>query len=283
MGKVHLRFSTGILRRLGEELNPNPDQGILELVKNAYDADAAKCVVELDDTNEPGGKVTVTDNGIGLDRNAIVRGWLLLGSSTKSIREPTKKGRKPAGNKGLGRLAALRMGSIATLKSFPQSEPGFAYALAIDWRDYDAAEVVEDIALTLKRLRLLKPRKSGTVITIENLRSRITRMDVKRLARGLLLLADPFGDTPAGFSPVLKAPEFSDLEKLVERRYFDDAEFHLVAAVIRMERLVPQSSTGREKRFTRQITPRFARRQRQNMHVPPPSLTCGCLLEQGDL
>jgi hypothetical protein len=40
---ANFRFATDILRRLGEELNPNIDQGILELVKNAYDADARTC------------------------------------------------------------------------------------------------------------------------------------------------------------------------------------------------------------------------------------------------
>ena len=42
-----LRFSPDILSRLGEELNPNADQGLIELVKNAHDADASECVVTL--------------------------------------------------------------------------------------------------------------------------------------------------------------------------------------------------------------------------------------------
>ena len=40
MSNAQIQFSTDILRRLGEELNPSPAQGILELVKNAYDANA---------------------------------------------------------------------------------------------------------------------------------------------------------------------------------------------------------------------------------------------------
>ena len=47
MSKAQIRFSPDILRRLGEELNPSPDKGILELVKNAYDADAMVCTVSL--------------------------------------------------------------------------------------------------------------------------------------------------------------------------------------------------------------------------------------------
>ena len=51
------------------------------------------------------------------------------------------------------------------------------------------------------------------------------------MARELILLADPFGDDPEGFKPLLKAPEFSDLEEIVQKRYFDDAEYHLIASV----------------------------------------------------
>src|SRR6202035_865155 len=96
----HLRFSTEMLRRLGEELNPHPDQGILELVRNAYDADATECVVELIDTNEAGGTVRITDNGVGMTADDIRRGWLILGTSVKVTIQKTKRKRFPIGNKG---------------------------------------------------------------------------------------------------------------------------------------------------------------------------------------
>ena len=38
--KVNFKFSPDILIRLGEELISNPEHGIIELVKNSYDADA---------------------------------------------------------------------------------------------------------------------------------------------------------------------------------------------------------------------------------------------------
>jgi len=63
---AQLRFSTEIVRRLGEELNPTLDKGILELVKNAYDADATECRVELRNTDRPDGKIIVEDNGAGM-------------------------------------------------------------------------------------------------------------------------------------------------------------------------------------------------------------------------
>jgi len=231
MSHANLRFSTDILRRLGEELNQSFDQGILELVKNAYDANARECVIELIDTHELGGTVRVSDDGDGMTREQIEDGWLLLGRSSKSIQEPTRLGRLPAGNKGLGRLAALRMGDTATLLTRPLGAPQDEFQLEIAWQDFDAAEAVDEVILNIQHARRQPKVEQGTSITISGLGSRLKRSDVKSLARATLLLADPFADNPLGFQPVLRAPEFQDLEKLVQGRYFDDAEFHLVAQI----------------------------------------------------
>ncbi len=229
--EVPLRFSTNILRRLGEELNPSPDQSVLELVKNSYDADAVDCTIELINTDRPGGSIRVSDNGDGMNAAAIRDGWLVLGQSLKPAGGRTRLGRIRAGSKGLGRLAALRMGSSATVASRTRREPKRQFRLTIDWSDYDKATLVEDVILTIGEEPSPKKSHPGTEITLENLRSNLTRMDVKKLARSLILLADPFGENPEGFRPILKAPEFADLEALVKSRYFKDAEYHLIARV----------------------------------------------------
>ena len=56
MSTATFRFSTDILQRLGEELITSLDQGIVELVKNSYDADALKCTIEMLGTDKPGGQ-----------------------------------------------------------------------------------------------------------------------------------------------------------------------------------------------------------------------------------
>ena len=142
-----------------------------------------------------------------------------------------KMGRIPAGSKGLGRLAALRLGNAAQLCTRPDSDKERVYELKIDWAEYDNAPVVEDIALEIIERDATASDPVGSKIVVQELKSRISRMDVKRLARALILLADPFGGDPMGFDPSLVAPEFSDLEALVRNSYFSDAEFHLSAKV----------------------------------------------------
>lgn len=230
MAKANLKFSTDIIIRLGEELNPSPAQSILELVKNSYDADARNCIIELTNIEMPGGSVKVCDDGDGMDLSHIKDGWLVLGRSRKNIKTKTRLGRIPAGSKGLGRLAALRMGSRTILCTRPRLSHQRQYQLDIDWSVFERADLVEDVVLSIESTSPEK-NKSGTEIILSKLKHRITRSDVKKLARSLLLLADPFADNPEGFQPTLHASEFVDLEKLVKRRYYDDAEYHLVAEV----------------------------------------------------
>lgn len=229
--KAHIRFSTQIIKRLGEELNPSIDQSILELVKNSYDADARNCIVDLKDITDIGGTITITDDGKGMDANEIIDGWLVLGESTKSNTKRTQLGRVPAGSKGLGRLAALRMGHNSRLESIPKKRKAFRYNLEIDWDKFDKAKLVEDVELSVNRERILTNDLYGTTIAISNLKQRIGVRDIKKIARGLILLADPFDDDPNSFKPILKADEFKEMERLVAGRYFDEAEYHLVASV----------------------------------------------------
>lgn len=234
LSKASIKFSTDILRRLGEELNPSPAQGILELVKNAYDADATTCHIELKDVDQPGGSVKVIDYGDGMDEKGILNGWLVLGRSGKRQDTRTRLGRQPAGSKGLGRLAALRMGSEAKLLTRPRSNLSESYKLNINWEDFDGVTLVEDVELIIEKKvakKSAKKKKSGTAVLLKKLKNKISRADVKRIARELLLLADPFNDDPAGFRPTLNAPEFADLEARVKSRYFQDADYHLHATL----------------------------------------------------
>jgi signal transduction histidine kinase len=228
-----LRFAPQILARLGEELNPNPDQGVLELVRNAYDADATRCEVHLDDVIEPGGLIRIRDWGDGLDRRSVVEGWLVVGQSGKQLTKRTPGGRLQVGQKGLGRLAALRLGASAELRSWPRRNEARQsrrqHSVELTWSDFDNARVVEDVPVEVVTERV-SATDCGTEITIRNLRRGWTRPEVKRLARALLLLSDPFGGKNT-FEVVLICPEFPDLENLVAGSYFDYSHYSIEAEI----------------------------------------------------
>jgi len=231
MSQSSIRFSTDILSRLGEELNPSPDLGILELVKNSYDANAHHCVIELRGVHSSGGTIIITDDGDGMTQEEIENGWLVLGKSGKSKQKKSRLGRVPAGNKGLGRLAALRMGSTIKLQTRPLLEERAEYKVRIDWAKFLNVQLVEEVPLQIDPITRKAGLNPGSRIQICDLYKPLRRIEVKRLARALILLADPFESNPEGFLPTLKASEFKDLEKIVKNRYFEDADYHLIASI----------------------------------------------------
>ncbi|WP_236203493.1 sensor histidine kinase [Pseudomonas protegens] len=227
MSNVHFRFSPNILVRLGEELNQGADQSLLELIKNSYDADSTVCKVELVDIATPGGAVIVTDDGVGMSSGGIRDSWLVLGKSSKNSHQTTKLGRTPSGSKGLGRLAALRMGRSVRLQSTEFGQK--SSVLQVDWDKFDSAETVEDVSLSIEQIDLGAPR--GTRTELKNLRAPIRSEDLKKLARVVLMLTDPFGDEVSGFKVELLAPEFKEIENLLKAKYFESCEYHLSAGI----------------------------------------------------
>lgn len=224
----HLRFAPNILARLGEELSPNPEQGLIELVKNAYDADADFCEVELEKVLETGGTIRLKDNGSGMTSEDIREGFLLLGHSRKKRDQVTKRNRLPVGDKGLGRLAALRLGQRVIVRSRSETEPGIQHHLVINWQEFDAAISIDEVDLQI--ISTSTNLENGTDIEILDLKNAFTENDVKRLARELVLLSDPFGDS-SGFNIRLLTGEFKDFAKKVQEKYFEDADYLLEASV----------------------------------------------------
>lgn len=219
---ARLRFASSILARLGEELIPDADQGLLELARNAYDAGASRCVIELIGADQVGGKVVVRDDGDGMTREDIINGFLVLGRSRKSRRN---RGRLTVGEKGLGRLAALRLGDAVTVRTRPRGQR-VQHELTLDWSKFDKSAVVEEVPLDI----VTSPVKGGhgTEVCIDGLRRPVTDSQQKSLARSLLLLGDPFGGK-GEFEAVLQTEGFVDLAELVRSAYLAAADFKLVA------------------------------------------------------
>ncbi|MFE0544591.1 ATP-binding protein [Streptomyces sp. NPDC058891] len=227
-----LRFAPEILVRLGEELVPHPDLGIMELVRNAYDADAGVCRIELKNAADPGGTLLVRDDGDGMTADQLAAGFLLIGKSGKATvtGTHTRSGRRRVGEKGLGRIAALRLGTKVTVVTRPLSEPGQEHRLTIDWDLVDSSYAVEDVPIAIETRTIDNDAQfpHGTVINVQGLRRGIEKKDAERLARSLLLLTGPFADEGA-FRVACDAPEFAELATLIKPHLFDQYEYRLVA------------------------------------------------------
>ncbi|WP_411103445.1 sensor histidine kinase [Streptomyces sp. cmx-4-9] len=224
---THLRFAPEILIRLGEELIPHPDLGVIELVRNAYDADATKSIVRLHNATQPGGTLVVEDDGDGMTAEEIREGFLLIGRSSKPGTPDSTSNRRRIGEKGLGRLAALRLGRRVEVVSRPRSEPGVEHTLVIDWSDYDTVRSVEEVELTIVSRPTTKA--PGTSLTVHRLKQGFDKDQMERLARAMRLLTGFFDDEDTGFTATLVAPQFEQVSDAVNRSFFDEYEYRLEA------------------------------------------------------
>ena len=111
MKQGNLRPKARILRTLGAELISSDKVALVELVKNAYDADASVVCVEFNGPLVAGqGAITVWDDGHAMDEATLESAWLDIGTNIKRQRTRSVGGRRVLGEKGIGRLAASRLG-----------------------------------------------------------------------------------------------------------------------------------------------------------------------------
>src|ERR1700719_107447 len=78
-GTLSFTIESRILRELGERLVKQPEVALLELVKNAYDADARTCEIVY----EPPNRILVRDDGHGMTLDEFKNGWMRIGTSAK--------------------------------------------------------------------------------------------------------------------------------------------------------------------------------------------------------
>ena len=192
-----------ILNQLGEQLIKSEDIALLELVKNAYDADATFCHVTMENISDKDkARIIISDDGCGMDVERIRRSWLELGTNYKeslAAREETKRTpkfrRMRLGEKGIGRFGVHRLGNKIDMYSKTEKSKLEAH-LAIDWRKADEVEMIEQVPVSLTEDEpvYFKGKKTGTYIVISDLKGTWERGKVREVARTIAALNSPFED-----------------------------------------------------------------------------------------
>jgi signal transduction histidine kinase len=172
---------------LSEQLVSDPNVAVLEFVKNAYDADATDVFVQflLDDALAESSLI-IADNGDGMDRDSFEQNWMHPGYSEKIDAAPTPRKRIPVGEKGLGRLAAGRLG--ATLDVYSRMNPSAPWFHAFfRWEDFNDNDKLLDqipIAWDLVSEPPVDNLDTGTIIHIKSLSLKWDRRPPGRRAKG---------------------------------------------------------------------------------------------------
>jgi len=216
MSKAPFRARSRILSLLGDQLIGRDSLAVFELVKNAFDADASRCLVTLEGLESSNPVIMVRDNGDGMDKDIIVNHWLELGNNHREIQrahnQRTKKfGRLPLGEKGLGRIACHKLGRHIEL--ITRTKNGRECYVSINWDELLHNEYLDETEVEIierDQLDFFTEKQHGTVLIIRQLRRKEwPRREVRSLNRFMTSICSPF--TGSGdFKAILKVPERKD-------------------------------------------------------------------------
>ena len=197
-----------MLRLLGDQLIRDPRIAVFELLKNAYDADAAEATVTLRRIEDEGeASIVVEDDGSGMTFETVTGVWLEPGTDhrerqrSEGRRSPIH-GRLPMGEKGVGRFAVHKLGREAELVT--RAAGAAEVAVAIDWDELERKGYLSDAALRVaeREPRVFTEDATGTRITVRRLREPWTRRAARALGRSVTAMTSPFAEA-ASFRPRL--------------------------------------------------------------------------------
>ncbi len=237
-GTIPFQAEGRLLQELGLRLVAKPEVALVELIKNAYDADSPTCTVRL----ENGGRtLVVADEGNGMTIADFKDKWMRIATSSKLGRDKSQKyGRPLTGAKGIGRFAVRYLGDYLTLDSVAYDETHRCVTKLtadFDWLKLDSADDIRNASVDYSLVRVPDETPSGVTLTITSLREATDfakeaelRNEVLRIVSPLQALeSGPFqksqvgGENDPGFRVVLPGETVGaevDLAGLVLNNYW---------------------------------------------------------------
>jgi anti-sigma regulatory factor (Ser/Thr protein kinase) len=103
--KFAFRPSARLIRTIGDKIIKDVYAAVIELIKNAYDADANNVELKFIGLADSGkAKIIIKDNGHGMDYKTVVNKWMVPATGDKLIRRKSPGGRYMQGRKGKQRI-----------------------------------------------------------------------------------------------------------------------------------------------------------------------------------
>jgi signal transduction histidine kinase len=183
------------INKLGFELVGKQETALMELIKNAYDADATEVTVNFLNAEKEGGKLVIKDNGSGMNLETIKNAWMNISTDFKQENKISPKyGRVRAGRKGIGRFSVQRLGKRLVLVSSVKGESK-AIKVIFNWDvDYVKGINIRDVYASAQYIG--KDTNDHITLEIFDLREVWKDQNIKKVWNGVLLLQSPFKPVP---------------------------------------------------------------------------------------
>lgn len=209
--KLHFKTNVQLKSIIGKDLINDDNIAILELVKNAYDANSKSALIffknikenddiEIQEHNElelkvnsknpeiipytnKTSRIVIQDFGVGMNKSDIVDKWLNIAYSEKKAQKK-QFDRILAGAKGVGRFSCDRLGEY--LNIYSRKEGQNIVHLFVDWKQFEIENnkdlLIQGVDITFKEISPAKFKsetgydlfESGTILEISKLRSHWT-------------------------------------------------------------------------------------------------------------
>lgn len=211
-----LRPRARIVRTIGDQLISGPEAALIELVKNAYDADSPSVSIKISpprsiqEDRKPG-EIVVVDTGHGMSSNDITSKWFEPATTDKLDRGTSPSGRRLLGAKGVGRFATARLGSVLHLIS-GHKEPGRLREISdfkVNWQLFDESHYLDEVEIDIATRPGNESDVDGVTLKISDLRDPWTKNQLESLIRELRRLASPNEARERGFKIYLDLKDFT--------------------------------------------------------------------------
>jgi hypothetical protein len=206
-----------LMNIIGDQLITNKIVGVIEVVKNCYDADAENVQVRFFNMNNYGKSyltereqpyIEIEDDGEGMTLTTITDIWLRPATPNKldkrkNKKDITKKGRIIQGEKGIGRFAIHKLGE--KIEVFTKAKGDYEVKLEMDFSEFNP-EKVDLFNQPQVEYKLLNKvdnkwyvndppeqikKSHGTLIRIYHLREEWREKDFEDLYKAVLRLIPP--------------------------------------------------------------------------------------------
>lgn len=204
-GTAKMRPRARLIGLIGDELISDEPVALVELVKNAYDADARKVEIRFEGKypDKPE-KIVVIDDGIGMDIETVLNAWFEPGTITKRKRDVSPGGRLYQGAKGIGRFAAARLAETLYLESKRVTKE--SVFVLINWGIFAEESYLDEVTIDYE-VGHATDLKHGTRLTLDVLRKEWSKDEYEQLYARLSRLISPFNDV-TDFKIVLDIPGY---------------------------------------------------------------------------
>lgn len=211
---ARMRPRARLIALIGEELISDEPVAVVELVKNAYDADARSVNIRFEgDSPESLSRIIVEDNGSGMTLRTVLRGWLEPATNSKRLCETSPKGRLYLGAKGIGRFAAARLAKTLKLET-KRGKDKRGVVVNVEWDTFDKVRYLDDIKIPYE-VKHIPDLESGTRLTMRPITKQWGTDDYETLHTRLSRLISPFNDI-SDFQINLSIPWYPDLDGEVQ-------------------------------------------------------------------